>query len=122
MVSEVEGRIKDRDEQQHQHLDSELNELKQMVSAGLASLSLPVPSSDGLSDPRTLPTPAHSSSYSNSPSSDDASLLSAPALSDTSMAASPATTETISRDACYAGVAGALLGAAVITVWDALLR
>lgn len=122
MVSEVEGRIKDRDEQQHQHLDYELNELKQMVSAGLASMSLPARSSDGLSEPRTLPVPAHSSSHDIPSASDDASLLGTPVLADNPMAAVPSSTETISRDACYAGVAGALLGAAVITVWDALLR
>ncbi|KAK9895560.1 hypothetical protein P389DRAFT_94719 [Cystobasidium minutum MCA 4210] len=117
MVTEVEGRIKERDEEQHKHIDAEIDGLKTLVTTGLASLSLPSTSSsldapagqvevgepDGAQESSTETT--HSHHLPRADSTDQTKEQGA-----------------ISRDASYAGAAGALLGAAVITLWNALFR
>lgn len=117
MVAEVEGRMRDRDEQQIRRLDMQMQDLKQLYSQNFAHQ----PSLDILGvSPVSKVESSSAATMSNVTSADvdpDANAGGHPAPSPSAQDERPPT-----RDARYAGTVGALAGAAVITVWNALFH
>lgn len=134
MVSEVEGRLRDRDEQQIAWLGDQLEEIKHLLQAEIPQIAPPHPSgsstetmrepqsqSESGLNPWAIPTPP-------STATEDHAALTAPTgpvfsgLSLSREASASQHNDGVTRDVYYSGAAGALLGAAVVTCWKALFR
>lgn len=144
MVSEVEGRLRDRDDQQSLWLGNQLDELKTLVQEsqpqalpsgirGLAPLASQI--SNASHDQQGAQAEDHGDVISSTPMHDPIPLESniAPphqvskegtASCDHHVAASAETVRCQSglRDAYYAGAVGALLGAATVSLFSSVFR
>jgi hypothetical protein len=133
MVAEVEGRIKERDELQTERLDQRLHDIKGLIQEGLLPLqsqqldivdNRPL-NSNSVADRQesSLLPGAEFSNQVDSIVSPGATLSSETgALESTQDKQTAATASSKERDIWYAGVGGTLLGAAVVTTWNALFR
>lgn len=127
-MSEVEGRLKERDEQQITWLDNRLDDLKQLIQSqsqimrdghvsratGAKGTAQSIPAQpylklDQLKDEAAIAASELSVPVSLSPRGEEA-LEPERSKEDTP------------RDVYYSGAAGILLGAAVVTCWNALFR
>lgn len=133
MVTEVEERMRERDEQQSAWLSSQLGDIKRLVetdaprvsSAG-AFASIPfsanIESKNGLADNQNRPTESARlgeiipATASESTEDIDRTSTTAEGTSEQQ------SRDRVPRDAYYSGATGALLGAAAITCWNALFR
>lgn len=126
MVSEVEGRLRDRDEQQTTWLSNKLDDLKQILQSQASFLREPEEDRETLAEDNGHAMPTQADVLRREP--EDATILTvadnvtSPALPHAESLVAEQSRENVARDVYYSGVGGALLGAAVVTCWNALFR